>query len=131
MRRPMTIIRALVVAGALLALAACEPTTPSPPPPAPNLEAMVEQVWAPGTLPRGSNVTWVLDVPVYNGETYAGLAVPTCFFDACTWTITIHPDYVNPWVVAHEGGHVECWAIWHDSSEACADAVADRMTGAG
>jgi len=83
------------------------------------------------TEPLGSNVTWFTVVPVWNGETYAGLTESnqSCIGGFCSnWTVKIHPDYVTPAVIAHEGGHVVCWTRWMDSSEACADRIMDELT---
>jgi hypothetical protein len=129
----MMIARATVVAlTAALAFTACQPT---PPPPASNPAAQMAQAVFTGTPyqePLGSNVTWYTTVPVWNGETYAGLTESnySCVGGWCTnWTVKIHPDYVRADVIAHEGGHIICWARYLDSSEACADRIMHELTG--
>jgi hypothetical protein len=124
---------AVVALTAALALTACQPT---PPPPAPsNPAAQMAVAVFTGTSytePLGSNVTWYTTIPTWNGETYAGLTESnySCVGGYCTnWTVKIHPDYVRADVVAHEGGHVVCWARWQDSSEACADRIMHELTG--
>jgi hypothetical protein len=127
----MTKKLATVVAAAFV-LAACQP---SPPPPPSNPAAAMAVAVFTGTQytePLGSNVTWYTVVPTWNGETYAGLTESnySCVGGYCTnWTVKIHPDYVRADVVAHEGGHVVCWARWQDSSEACADRIMVELTG--
>jgi hypothetical protein len=94
---------------AALALTACQPTPPPPAPSNPAAQMAVAVFTGTGyTEPLGSNVTWYTVVPVWNGETYAGLTESnySCIGGYCTnWTVKIHPDYVRPDVVAHEGGH--------------------------
>lgn len=124
--------RAAVILAAVLVLAGCQPAPPAAP--ANPAAAMARAVFTGSgyTEPLGSNVTWYTVVPVWNGETYAGLTESnySCVGGWCSnWTVKIHPDYVRPDVIAHEGGHVICWARWQDPSEACADRIMHAITG--
>lgn len=122
----------LITAITVIGLTSCQP---APPPPPGNPAAVMAQAVFAGTQytePLGSNVTWITTIPIWNGETYAGLTESnySCIGGYCSnWTVKIHPDYVTPAVVAHEGGHVVCWARWQDSSEACADRIMNELEG--
>jgi len=121
----------LIAAIVGIGLTSCQP---SPPPAPSNPSAAMAQAVFTGTQytePLGSNVTWITTIPIWNGETYAGLTESnySCIGGYCSnWTVKIHPDYVTPAVIAHEGGHVVCWARWQDSSEACADRIMNDLT---
>lgn len=108
-------------------------TAPPPPPSNPAAQMAVAVFSGTGYVePLGSNVAWYTVVPVWNGEVYAGLTESnySCVGGWCSnWTVRVHPDYVRPDVVAHEGAHVVCWARWQDSSEACADRIMHALTG--
>jgi hypothetical protein len=128
----MLIARAAVVALTVALLAACQPTPP-PAPSNPAAQMAVAVFTGTGyTEPLGSNVTWYTTVPVWNGEVYAGLTESnySCVAGWCSnWTVKVHPDYLRADVVAHEGGHIICWARYLDSSEACADRIMHELTG--
>ncbi len=97
----------------------------------PELQHTVTEVW--GTTPHStwmnsSSVTWKLGYPPDGtGGYYAGATKYTCtVFIGCKFEITIHPDYNNNDVIAHEGGHTLCIKNWGDTSEKCADNLARK-----
>lgn len=114
----------LVAATALTAAAACA----APPPEANPARDLAVEVFS-GTQytePLQANVTWRVGVPAWNGQEWAGLTEWPTAFNA---VITIHPDYLNRDVVAHEGGHVVCWWRYGRTDEPCATQIMEELTG--
>jgi hypothetical protein len=120
-------MRRILAVVILLAAVGCEPA-PAPPPPPPTtvdpLAAVVAEVWAPGSVPRGANVTWQIGTPPVP---YAAWTSWSCILTFCLFTVTVAPNAITPAIVAHEGGHIVCMSSWWDSSELCADTVARQM----
>jgi hypothetical protein len=99
-------------------------STPSTIVPKPTLEQVVEEVWDVNEEPRQENVTWVMDYP--ENPDFAAVTWAGCSDVRCEFVITVHPDYVNHAVIAHEGGHVVCNTRWWDFTEECANRIAEE-----
>jgi hypothetical protein len=141
MKRNKRYVAVILSAFALLCLSvACEPAPPpatAPPSttsstssttttttPQQRLQSVVEAVWAPGSLPRGSNVVWAVGSPP---APYAAYTSWSCFLWLCNYTVVVMESYITPAVIAHEGGHIYCVSTWGDGSEQCATNIATGM----